>query len=296
MPLMSVFRHSALLLALLFLSVVSARSHPLQAEPVNHAYVFNFDQFYLPEDPDEHVVEGGFLLLAELNCTSCHNAPDEWKERLASKPGPDLSGAGSRLSADALWLMIRSPQHRKKGTQMPGMFAGADGDAEKVEALTEYLSSLKQPPPEMPKGRAESGKMLYHQTGCVACHEPATDYRPPSVPADSDVEKPGLASVPIALADDYDEQMLAHFLMDPLHYRPSGRMPSMRLTPQEAADIAAYLHTGRTPEKTNERAALQIPKQGVETGRRLFTQQGCTACHSAGEKAEVRVFKPLRDV
>ncbi len=32
------------------------RAHPLQAEPINHAYVFNFDQFNLPEDPDEHVV------------------------------------------------------------------------------------------------------------------------------------------------------------------------------------------------------------------------------------------------
>jgi mono/diheme cytochrome c family protein len=296
-------RHSALLLVLFLLSATPARPHPLQAEPINHAYVFNFDQFYIPEDPDENVVEGGFLLLAELNCTACHAAPEAWKERLAPKPGPDLSGVGSRLNADALWLMIRSPQHRKKGTQMPGLFAGEDGDAEKVEALTEFLSSLKQPVPEMPKGNAESGKQLYHQVGCVACHEPATDYRPPKVPADTDVEKPGLASVPIALADDYDEQALAHFLVDPLHYRPSGRMPAMRLTAQEAADVAAYLHTGRPPEKTNERAALQIPKQGVETGKAWFVKMNCAACHGlssvvpalAGitEPAKAGTTKPL---
>jgi mono/diheme cytochrome c family protein len=274
--------HFALSLVLFLLGAAPARTHPLQAEPINHAYVFNFDQFYIPEDPDENVVEGGFLLLAELNCTACHSAPDAWKERLAAKPGPDLSGVGSRLNADALWLMVRSPQHRKKGTQMPGLFAGEDGDAEKVEALTEFLSSLKQPVPAMPKGDADNGKQLYHQTGCVACHEPATDYRPPKVPADADVEKPGLASVPIALADDYDEQALAHFLADPLHSRPAGRMPAMRLTAQEAADVAAYLHTGRPPEKTNERAALQIPKQGIEKGRALFTQMKCATCHDLG--------------
>lgn len=290
------FRQATLWLALLLFSAPSARSHPLQAEPIDHAYVFNFDQFYLPEDPDEHVVEGGLLLLGELNCTACHAVPEAWKERLAAKQGPDLSGVGSRLDADALWLMIRSPQHRKKGTQMPGLFAGEEGDAEKVEALTEYLSSLKQPLPEMPKGKPESGKLLYHQVGCVACHEPATDYRPPSVAADTDVEKPGLASVPIALADDYNEQALAHFLADPLHYRPSGRMPSMRLTAQEAADIAAYLHTGRPPEKTNERAALQIPKQSVETGRQVFVQQGCTACHVTEPDSIGRVFKPLGEL
>ena len=258
------------------------------AEPLDHAYVFGFDQFYLPEDTDEHLTDGGLLLMAELNCTACHAAPASWKERLAPKPGPNLAGVGSRLSADALWLLIRSPQHRKKGTQMPGLFANEEGDAEKVEALTEYLSSLKEPAPKtkLAKGDAESGKKLYHEVGCVACHEPATDYRPPGAPKDGDVEKPGLASVPIALADDYDEAALARFLFDPLHTRPAGRMPSMHLSEQEAADVAAYLHTGRVPEKSNERAALRIPKQTVEKGRALFVEMRCVLCHEAGSLAK----------
>ncbi len=284
------------LLWVVLLGCCRLQAHPLQAEPIDHAYVFTFDQFHLPEDPDEHVVEGGLLLMAELNCTACHAVPDTWKERLAAKPGPNLSAVGSRLSADALWLMIRSPQHRKKGTQMPGLFAGEEGDAEKVEALTEYLASLKKPLPVTPKGAVESGKKLYHEVGCVACHEPATDYRPKGLAADAVVDKPGNSSVPIALADDYNEQALAHFLANPLHDRPSGRMPSMRLSAQEAADIAAYLHTGLPLEKSNERAALKIPKQSVETGMQVFMQQGCTACHEADKKASVRAFKPMREL
>lgn len=254
-------------------------AHPLQAEPINHAYVFNFDQFYLPEDPDEHVVEGGYLLLAELNCTACHSAPDSWKERVSAKPGPILNDVGSRLDADSLWLMIRSPQHRKKGTQMPGLFAGEDGDAEKVEALTEYLSAMKWDAPLMPVGDVVKGKSLYHKVGCVACHEPGTDYRPEKVSAEVALEKPGLGSVPIALADAYNLNALAHFLQDPLSHRPAGRMPNMRLTKQEAADIAAYLHSGRVAEKATERAALKIPKQGVEKGKALFASMNCVACH-----------------
>jgi mono/diheme cytochrome c family protein len=259
-------RHLALLLAVFLLITSPARSHPLQAEPINHAYVFNFDQFYLDQDPDEHVVNGGFLLLAELNCTACHVAPESWQERLKAKPGPNLGGVGSRLDADTLWLMIRSPQHRKKGTQMPGLFAGEAGDDEKVEALVEYLSANKWDAPQMPAGDVERGKELYHKVGCVACHEPALDVRPPKVPADAEVEKPGNGSVPIALADAYDVNALALFLHDPLSMRPAGRMPDMRLSKEQAADIAAYLHVGRVAEKATARAALKIPKQGSREG------------------------------
>ncbi|TDU62564.1 cytochrome c [Prosthecobacter fusiformis] len=263
----------------------SAQGHPLQAEPINHAYVFNFDQFNLESDPDEHVVEGGFLLLAELNCTACHTPPKAWADRLSAKPGPNLAGVGSRLDADTLWLMIRSPQHRKKGTQMPGLFAGAEGDAEKVEALTEYLSTMKEVVKKLPAGDIARGKELYHKVGCVACHEPATDYRPAKLAADAEPEKPGLGSVPIALADAYDVNALAAFLQDPLAHRPAGRMPDMRLSGQEAADIAAYLHTGREPEVATARAALKIAKQGIEKGREVFTQMNCVACHQGLETA-----------
>lgn len=265
------------------------------AEPINHAYVFNFDQFYLAQDPDEHVVRGGFLLLAELNCTVCHAAPDSWKERLKAKPGPDLSGVGGRLDEDTLWLMIRSPQHRKKGTQMPGLFAGEDGDEEKVEALVEYLSARKGGVPPMPKGDAERGKELYHKVGCVACHEPASDVRPPKAAPEDEIEKPGNGSVPIALADAYDETALAAFLHDPLSMRPAGRMPNMRLSREEAAHLAAYLHVGRVAEKADVRSALKIPKQGVEKGRRVFTEMNCVACHQVGEKEMTAVVlrKPM---
>lgn len=278
-----VLRHCALPVALFSLVAPPARAHPLQAEPINHAYVFNFDQFNLPEDPDEHVVEGGYLLLAELNCTACHAAPTAWKERLAPKPAPHLGGVGSRIPTDQLWQFIRSPQFLKKGTQMPGMFAGEEGDAEKVEALVEYLGAMKQDVPQMPAGNGAHGKELYHKIGCVACHEPGTDFRPEKVPAGMDVEKPGNASVPIAFADVYDMNSLARFLKDPLAHRPSGRMPDLHLTDQEAADIAAYLHVGRTQPKAAERAALKIKPQGVEKGKQVFAQLRCASCHAGVE-------------
>lgn len=274
-------RPLALLALPLILTAADARAHPLMAEPVNHPFVFTFDQFFLPEDPDEHVVEGGHLLLAELNCAACHEAPDAWRPWLAPKPGPRLEGIGSRMEPDMLWLFIRSPQHFKKGTQMPGLFSGEEGDEEKVEALVEYLSASKAEIPPLPAGDAARGRALYHQSGCVACHEPAADYRPAGAAPDIEPDRPGNASAPIVLADVWHQHALAAFLHQPLRFRPAGRMPDMLLTTQEAADIAAYLHLGRTQPQSALRAALQIPPQGVERGKEVFREMRCAACHEA---------------
>lgn len=260
-----------------------AHAHPLLAEPVNHPFVFTFDQFFLSEDPDEHLVNGGFLLLAELDCTACHSAPAEWQPWLAPRPAPRLAGAASRMDADLLWLFLRSPQLLKKGTQMPGLFSGAEGDEEKVEALVEYLSATPWRTPALPAGDAERGRVLYHQTGCVACHEPATDFLPAGASADDELERPGNASVPITLADVWQPAALAAFLHQPLSHRPSGRMPDMHLSPQEAADIAAYLHLGRTTPQSTLRAALGLAPQGRQRGREVFQEMRCASCHEPPE-------------
>ncbi|MBL9114899.1 MAG: cytochrome c [Verrucomicrobiaceae bacterium] len=257
------------------------RAHPLQAEPINHPYVFTFDQFNLAEDPDDHLVNGGLLLMAELRCGSCHEAPSAWRNQLEPARGPDLAGVGSRLDADTLWLMIRGPQLRKRGTQMPALLYGnAEGSDEKVEALVSFLSSLKKNVESLPQGDSSRGRKLYHQTGCVACHEPASDVTPPGIAQGQDFDRPGNASVPIAMADAYDLQHLARFLLDPRLDRPSGRMPSQRLNEQEAADIAAYLHEGRKVETAPERKFLAVPPQSAEAGKKAFSTERCVNCHT----------------
>jgi mono/diheme cytochrome c family protein len=193
----------------------------------------------------------------------------------------EFEWVGSRLDADTLWLMIRSPQHRKKGTQMPGLFAGEAGDDEKVEALVEYLSAMKWDAPQMPAGDVERGKELYHKVGCVACHEPALDVRPPKVPADARSRNRAMVPCP-SLWRMLMLQRALVFLKHPLSMRPAGRMPDMRLSDQEASDIAAYLHVGRVAEKATARAALKIPPQGIEKGREVFETMNCVACHRIG--------------
>ncbi|WP_206026037.1 cytochrome c [Roseimicrobium sp. ORNL1] len=288
-------RHKGWLLAVSCLVIASVacpdvQAHPVLAVPPDYPYVAGFDRFTAQEDDDAKVAEGGLLLLSELNCVSCHAPSTEWKERLPGRAKISLDGVGSRLGEDDIWLFIRSPQHRKKGTLMPGMFAGEDRDPKVVEALVSYLSSLKKEVKKFPKGDVERGRTLYHTVGCVACHDPAAvaDYRPAEAPANLEVEEPGHPSYPILLADRYDVNALAAFLKDPLSIRKHGRMPSTELTDQEAADLSAYLHISREPLVVQERTLLAVPKQSVEEGKKQFIAQRCTACHETPSTAEAK--------
>jgi hypothetical protein len=273
-----------------------ALSHPLQTEPLRYPHIAAFDQNFLTVDPDETLVRGGLLLLAELSCTACHAAPPIWQHRLAPRPGPNLAAVGSRYDEDTLWLMVRSPQYRKRGTLMPGLFGSVEGDVDKVEAITRYLSTLRLPAKPLPLGDAVRGRLLYHTVGCVACHQPATDYLPLGAASAADLEPLSTASSPIALADAYEIAALGRFLLNPHKDRPAGRMPGQRLTEQEAADIAAYLHIGRTAEKAVERTVLQLPAQTSERGRELFIQQRCANCHLTDQSMPHRMAKPMLEV
>jgi mono/diheme cytochrome c family protein len=272
-------------LTLLVASQLWLQGHPSEAEPVEYPFVAGFDRFYAPEDASDHIADGGLVLLNEMGCVNCHAAPAVWQERLAAKPKLSLNSVGSRLNEDALWLFIRSPQHFKKGTLMPGMFAGEERDPNIVEALTSYLATLKQAPKKFPAGDVKRGRELYHTVGCVACHDPAslTDYKPAEAPKGVEVEKPSLPSVPMLLADKYDREALAAFLQDPLSIRHSGRMPATELTDQEAADLADYLQSYREPGKISERKMLALPPGNPVVGKQQFVMQRCHSCHETGE-------------
>lgn len=206
-------------------------------------------------------VSRGELLLGELNCVACHDAPAAVKERLFSRSAPVLGAAGATVTPQFLRAWLDNPQHSKPGTPMPDVLAGLEpGEkAATVEALVHFLVSL-EPPREAASVAAdpfklETGRRLYHEVGCVACHapqEPAGGPRQTTAEADA-APAPGKAggagvlpledrSVPLGrLAEKYTVTELARFLVDPLRPRPAGRMPSLNLTPGEATAIAMYL-------------------------------------------------------
>lgn len=212
--------------------------------------------------------DNGAVLLGELNCAACHA-----NESLSSKQPPVLTEVGKRITPHYLQQFLASPQSIKPGTPMPDMLHSL-GDGEKketIDALTHYLAAQGGPIDVKAQGASEfqiaQGEQLYHSVGCVACHQPYAD--PPERKIDKAAEalrdalnegKESTERKPIPhgdLAQKTTVSELADFLADPLHVRPSGRMPSLLLSKGEARMIASYLLRDQlVKEKTGWGAGL----------------------------------------
>ena len=200
-----------------------------------------------------------------------------YSPRTAPKQGPRLEGAGRRLQAKWLSRFLSDPVGTQPGTTMPDVLHGipVEKKTRTVLALTAFLATLREPFPNLAstatrpvaprfyeKGSRDRGRTLFHQAGCVACHQPDATYKARPQPT-SELEKLlaqldpdelkalGLEtvarpfpSVPHGrLAAKYTARSLAHFLVQPETARPAGRMPSLKLVPEEAADLVDYLRS-----------------------------------------------------
>jgi len=292
-------------------------AHPSVAEQVDYPFVVGFERFYASDDDEEYLAKGGLLLLNELNCVGCHAPPESLKATLRGRPGSHLHGLAERLSPTDTELWIRNPRFIKNGTLMPSLFAGPDRDLEEIAALKHYLLSLNKPEaeqpeaPVIPEGNVDEGQRLFHRIGCIACHAPANDFRPEHIEEGVELELVGLPSVPLTLADRYPADALARFLLDPAAHRPAGRMPDMKLSPQEAADLAVYLKSGpkdEIPEELKEAMKSIDGTSGgdgdfapdpalVDRGQALFAEKNCVSCHrSAQPETKPKAAKPLTEL
>jgi mono/diheme cytochrome c family protein len=180
------------------------------------------------EDP----VEGGRLLLGELGCTNCHPAEAGIATQLLVKKAPLLADAGSRLRPEWMAKWIADPQGVKPGATMPKSAVAA----EDIPPLVHYLMSLRSSPAASSTpigGDPAKAKDLFNRSGCAACHAPLDPKA--DLSADKAVIPRGVLKEKYASA-----HALYQFLLDPLKWRPSGRMPKLNLTPQEAMSLATF--------------------------------------------------------
>ncbi|MCC6881203.1 MAG: cytochrome c [Verrucomicrobiales bacterium] len=206
----------------------------------------------------------GRVLLSELNCTACHAGG------IPSKGAPELGQAKSRIHPAYLEAFIADPHGTKPGTTMPNLLGHLPMEerAAAARALSHFIRSLDGPDFETATIQPEAvarGRNLYHKVGCAACHDPEGKSLPDSSPL-------------IGMADKYSPTSLTAFLENPLAVRRGGRMPDLRLTHWEAADLAHYLLRDQKPKANPPHDPAQAGK-----GRILFNQLGCAQCHQPGE-------------
>ena len=243
-----------ILLPLIFVII---QHQELLASPV--VLGLNHDRHGLAE------VQQGRLLVGELMCVACHLGADTVK-----KVGPNLLDVGRRVDPSFIKEFIVNPMGMDPGTQMPSLL----GDLPKAkrdevaEALTHFLVNLSAK--EFVQGAAMAaeyavGRKLFNKIGCLSCHESERGIN--------------LAHVPLK----YGIDSLTAFLFQPLHTRPSGRMPDMNLTRDEARSIAGYL----IGMEEGEGLRLKPEATKVTSGKKYFEQFNCASCHEVpGMKAK----------
>lgn len=228
--------------------------------------------------------DGGRLLYNELGCVNCHGG----QTALPPRRGPVLGGVVLRARSEWLSAFLADPEAAHPGTSMPALLDPEIPDS--ADAVVQYLATL------LPKSAANSkavpkakalkhvnalrGREIFHTSGCVACHAPQPEYAPSEgAPTASDFT---YASVGLPdLRRKTNLSALAGFLLDPLKVRPTGRMPKLLASEDEALDVAGYLLNFQSSDSrlSPDLDAPLADAVQAERGRTLVAQARCAACH-----------------
>jgi len=258
------------------------------------------------EVPQADKLNRGRKIAETQGCFNCHKIQGfegRWQV------GPALENVGSKLEQDWMLRWLHDPTAFRPSTKMPRIFhlsnTSAPDDVDKDDAaiagIVAYLIknsgavALNAPPVQ---GEIARGEKLVKDLGCLGCHSAAGvkagDFAP---------ELSGLGSKVRA-------DWLYTWLKNPKHYSPHTRMPDLRLSDQEAADITAYLislrnegfekrplppvkpqvvddmilaslqGTLRRSEAETALAAMGTEEKMLYLGKKAIAHQGCFSCHA----------------
>jgi mono/diheme cytochrome c family protein len=251
----------------------------------------------------ERQIEEGRLLAEEASCLRCHQPDDKdaMGRGVQSRSAPDLSTVGRRVRPGWLEHWLDDPRKLRPATTMPALFSKDEVGRTERHAVARYLVSLGGPlPASKPAGSPAEGERLYVRLGCIACHgsqeraSPALLYQP-------------VRLYPLTgLGSKTTDEPLRDYLRDPLTINPSGRMPHLLLTRDEAQHLATFLLRSTTkgidpnlsgppgkeqlaaafrrvdprPDELTAFQKLPLPQQILDLGQRIVIARGCNNCHT----------------
>ncbi len=236
-----------------------------------------------------YAAQQGRVLIGELGCAQCHTAPAQASTALLAHTGPTLGEIGRRANPQWLTQWIMSPHDVRPNSTMPDVIGDTDKDKADALAITHFLVAPYHDAASWSQAVATEssvlarGRELYHSVGCLQCHGALES--PQAVFGD-----PGLSAavpspkVPIPhgkIGGKWNPTELSAFLKDPLKTRPSGRMPSLVLTDEEADLLATYLISA-WPKPETLATAFKVDPALVEVGKAAFAARGCANCHDMG--------------
>lgn len=227
-------------------------------------------------------IAGGEKLFEELGCHGCHLATGY--EDLG-RVGPYLRRL--RAKVDPSWLIrwVENPHGYRPQTRMPNFMFSED----QAVSVAAYLwTSTKAESEEwlatrpMPEGIDPSdaelvgrGKELADSIGCRGCHGFAEGESPALLGERKDIA-PNLSNI----FDKADPRWMYYWIKGPRGYSPDSRMPSLRVSDDEAKAIVSYLMTLGAKSPEPELVAKLDDPGHYKEGEALVRKYGCGGCHN----------------
>jgi len=242
------------------------------------------------------------------------------------KVGPNLKDIRLKLNKNWIPVWLKKPSAFRATTKMPD-FRFND---EQIQSISAYLwqSALADPLPTHKPGSAAHGKELFESRGCLACHSIGEgdqvqggtfaanltrvgekdnyDYLVRWVHNARERTRPYCAYEKKDIGpEDYKKRGLPYvFDLDHTKCPNDGHelqvqnmtvMPSLRLYPQDAEDVASYLITLKKQEPSSyaDASFMDDPKLKNE-GKKWIRHFGCAGCHEiSGLEDEGRIGTEL---
>ena len=227
------------------------------------------------------------------------------------KVGPNLKDVRLKLNKNWIPVWLTKPTDFRPTTKMPNFRLSE----EQVQSISAYIwqAGLKDPVAKHKPGSASHGKELFETRGCLACHSIGEGWQMQGGTFAANLTRVGEKDNYDYLArwvhnarertrpycmyekkdigpEDYAKRGLPYvFDLDHSRCPNDGHelqvqnmtvMPSLRLSPQDAEDVASYLVTLKTKEPSSYPDApyMDDPKLKAE-GKKWIQFFGCAGCH-----------------
>ncbi|MGH7858416.1 MAG: c-type cytochrome, partial [Candidatus Binatia bacterium] len=252
--------------------------------------------------PHANMISAGERLFEQLGCHGCHLV--EGYDGLA-RVGPSLRNVAAKDDPEWMVSWIQNPHEFRPRTKMPWFLLDREESTQAAAFLlkvskeggSKWLAAHPEPTgidPANP-GLVARGKALVESIGCRGCHAFAPD-EVASVLGETKNVAPNLSRV----AEKTSGRWIYHWIRNPESYNPGTRMPSLRLSHEEAAAITSYLVTLRqeSPAKPapdgasgeTDLAARLADPDTIAAGEKLVRKYGCYGCHEIpGMENESRI-------
>ena len=227
------------------------------------------------------------------------------------KVGPNLKEIRAKLNRNWIPVWLHKPTDFRPTTKMPNFRL----NDEQIRSIAAYLwqTALKDPIPHAPPGDPAHGKELFETRGCMACHSigeghqmqggdfaanltrvgekvnydylvrwvhnPRERIRPYCPYEKKDIGPGDYAKHGLPYLVDLDHTTCPNDGHE-LQVENMTVMPSLRLSQQDAQDVASYLITlkEKDPSSYPDASYMDDPKLKAE-GEKWIRQFGCAGCH-----------------